>query len=94
MKHYKDLQVGDIVTGYKAGLHRITKIDTIPGLSSNGLTVLEQICTSNMKRRRGKSECDIPYCQLVTNEMLDGWVAEHQKQIDAINRFRKEFIGP
>ncbi|MHC4759568.1 MAG: hypothetical protein ACYTE8_13005 [Planctomycetota bacterium] len=85
-------KVGDIVTAYVAGVHRIVEIDERIGKSSTGLAILEQICTGNMKKRRGKSQCDILFCRKVTHEMLDAWIDEHQKQIDAINTFREEHL--
>lgn len=65
-------RVGDLVTGYYSGVHRITEIQIRieDGKEISPLVKLEKVLNGKYKPQRGKCECDISYCRHFKVSML------------------------
>lgn len=79
-------QVGDIVTGYQKGFHRVESIT--PGCGSGNCYNLVRILNSKYGKGKGKSTCDGAYIKKVNKEQLLQKLKEHtQEALDNVEKF-------
>ena len=69
-------KVGDVMTAYMPGIHRLIKIE--PRGDQSPLFYYERILNSNMKPQKASACCDAAYCRHYT---LDKLKSESEKAI-------------
>ncbi len=90
LKWDKTLKVGDIITAYRAGVHRIVRItQRCSGAGYSPLIEYEMYLNAKyQKTKRGRYfECCASYCQKVTMKQAQEWYSE--ESVEVIARFKR-----
>lgn len=79
-----NLIVGDIITAYHKGFHKITNIRILKDSQCGDQVLVEydQLLTQNGKKRSGHNVCNIGYCKRITAEEIARQRAIAIKEID------------
>lgn len=84
--HYDDtIKVGDIITTYFAGFHKVTKITPRDG--NTPLICFVRVADENGISRKSKEQCcDISYCRHARS-MVSDRIAQKQHEISSLTLF-------
>ena len=102
----KDLQVGDIIKAYHAGIHRLTKIEPRfytkeddkrdwgkLGQEYTSLIYYDRVLNNHFKKSNRKDLCcDAAYCKKLTAEWVKNELEEKRKVLEEAFSTLLEFI--
>lgn len=70
MRDDNGIKIGDIITAYHKGYHRVT--DIIPRKGAMSLIQYKMIMDSKLNKRRGNEKtCDASYCTVITRPYIE-----------------------
>jgi hypothetical protein len=77
------IKVGDLVTGYHKGFHRVISVGQPYAGASTYLVYYEAVLDSkcNPVRSKTKRSCDLSYCRKIDKEYLVKVAESHQTQL-------------
>ena len=80
------MKVGDIITAYHAGYHRLEEIHEDSHLCTY-VTIADS--SGNPKKGTTKKKCSLHYCKMATDH-IDEEILFLSERIEKLNQFRKE----
>lgn len=97
----RDLKVGDIITAYHAGYHKVTGIERrfdYQGKEFNSIIHYVRVANGQGKRARSsKKRCDASFCEKVTIKNINTKISKavvnlEEKRISLINLLKEENV--
>ena len=88
------VNVGDIITAYHAGYHRVLTVGVEGKGASYHLVTYERVLDKNGKKAGGKPQrCDSSYCVKVTPSLANDIIAKEMSVVHTLSANLKELLG-
>jgi len=88
------IDIGDIITAYHAGYHRVLSVGAKGVGASNRLVTYERILDKNGKKAGGKPQhCDSGYCVKLTPMLANDIIAKEMLVVHTLSANLKELLG-
>lgn len=88
------VEIGDIITAYHAGYHRVLTVGSRGVGASYHLVTYERVLDKNGKKAGGKPQhCDSAYCVKVTPALANDIIAKEMSVVHTLSVNLKELLG-